>query len=294
MIITGLIGYPTDHSISHILFNYFAKSEGLEYAHVKFNILPQKNYLKKALESLPVLNIKGVNITLPYKIKALSYVDWLSSEVEMIGAVNTIVVDGKNKLLGYNTDWYGALKSIEKALGRKVKKTDRVVILGSGGVARALVYGLLKRTKNITVFFRSPISLKTKNFIGDFDKKIKIFNYEPQKHFYEMLCKADIICNATNVGMWPNINNSLISEKIFSALNRNCNLSNKLFFDVIFNPYETLFLQRAKKYGAKIKNGLSMMIYQGVVAFELWTNRKIKKEIIKKVKPILKDYLLHD
>lgn len=231
---------------------------------------------------------------MPYKIKVLNYVDWLSSEVKILGAVNTIVVDKKDKLLGYNTDWYGALKSIEEVLERKVKKKDRVAVLGSGGAARALVYGLLKRTENITVFFRTPISLKTKNFIKDFDKKIEIFSYGQQKRFYDTLCQSDIVCNATNVGMWPKTNRSLISKEFFSALNQNSNLSNKLFFDVIFNPYETLFLQRAKKYGAKIKSGLSMMIYQGVIAFELWTNRKVKKEIIKKVKPILKNCLLHE
>ena len=139
MIVTGLIGYPTDHSISPMLFNTFAKTKNLEYSHVKLNVFPRRGNLKKAIDGLVALGLKGVNVTIPYKMDILKYVDKISNEAKNIGAINTIV-NRSGILYGYNTDSYGAIMAIENSLSRKLNKRDRVFVIGTGGASRAIVY----------------------------------------------------------------------------------------------------------------------------------------------------------
>jgi len=200
MIITALIGYPTDHSISPHLFNYFASKHNLEYSHVKFNIYPDSNNLnlKKAVEGIRALNIKGANITLPYKKDIMKYLDKIHPDAKKIGAVNTIV--NKNGCLeGYNTEYYGAIKSIERGLKRKIDKSDQIVIFGTGGASRAVIQGILKYTNKVTVVYRLPLSKKTESLLIDYKKKVRFLNYNDDLE--ELINHASIVCNATPVGM---------------------------------------------------------------------------------------------
>lgn len=281
MVITGLIGYPTDQSISPALYGFFADEYSLEYSHLKLNVLPGNGALKKTINSLKVLNFKGFKVTIPYKLAVIKYLDEIRQDAVNIGAVNT-VVNNDGKLIGYNTDWYAGVKAIEYILKRKIHKTDRVLIIGSGGVARALAFGVLKYTQHVAVIYRYPVSLKTKSFLRDFKNQVNFITYSDKVS--AAIAASNIICNATSVGMWPNQTNMPVNETDLLQASKRSDFSGKLFFDVIFNPQETLFLKTAKRLGAKIQGGLDMMLFQGVVAFKLWTGKTIPEKTVVEIR----------
>lgn len=286
MIITALIGLPTGHSVSPALFSIYAKFSGLEYSHLKIDVLPKD--LKKALEASKTLNFSGLNITLPYKMDVIRYLDYVDKEALKIGAVNTIV-NKKGKLYGFNTDSYGAITSIKDHSKIASKKA---VVLGTGGAARALVAGLLAGgCARVVVVYRKPKSFRTKGIMKDFKGKVEFITYH-DKNLIKILSDANIICNATSCGMVPKSAESPISYEALKEVSLNGDFSRKLFFDAIFNPYETQFLKNAKKLGADIQGGTEMMIYQGVRAFELWTGKKVSRKSVAEAKKVLRKYLL--
>jgi shikimate dehydrogenase len=284
MIVTALIGYPTDHSVSPALFGIYAAEHNLEYSHIKFNIT--KDNLGDVIRCLPKYGFAGVNITLPYKMDVIPYVDALSPEIKKIGAINTITVrDGKLK--GYNTDMYGAISTIEEAFNRQIGADDNVVIFGTGGAARAVLAGVLQHTEKVTVIFRQPMSYRTKSLQNDFDGAA-FLDYENINDVLSVLSSATIVCNATSVGMNPDVALSPLSKEM---LNEAGSFKGKLFFDVIFNPAKTKFLIDAENNGAIVIGGINMMVYQGVKAFELWTGKKVGMQSTKKAQKKLNSLL---
>ena len=204
----------------------------------------------------------------------------IDDSAKVIESVNTIKFT-QNGLIGYNTDGIAAIKSIENKLC-KINENTKILIIGAGGAARPICYEAYKRTKNITIMNR--YKEEAESMIECISKDIPI--YELSRYNYiEQINKADIIINATPVGMHPKIDEELIEEDIFKNIK---SISSKYFFDVIFNPYKTKFLINAEKYGAKTCSGLYMMIYQILLAFEIWTDIKTddidiedaKKEIL--------------
>jgi shikimate dehydrogenase len=286
MIITALIGLPTEHSVSPTLFSIYAKSSNLEYSHLKIDV--QAKDLKSALKAFKVLNFNGLNVTLPYKMDVIKYLDHVDKDALKMGAVNTIV-NKKGKLYGYNTDSYGAVTSIKDHCKISSKK---VVVLGTGGAARALVAGLLASDcKEVVVVYRKPKSIRTKRMMKDFKNRVKFTTYY-EKNLAQKLAEANIICNSTSCGMAPKSTESPLSYEILKRTSLKTDFSKKLFFDAIFNPYETLFLKNAKRLGADIQGGTEMMIYQGVRAFELWTGHKVDKKSVAEAKKVLRKHLL--
>lgn len=289
--ITCLIGDPVEHSVSDIMFQYFAKLVGIKnYSHLKFRIdRTNPENLKTALKGIRVFGIAGANITLPYKESSMKYLDNVDKTVNSVGAVNTIV-NKKGKIVGYNTDGHGALKAIETKL-RPIKNSDIVVIFGSGGAARAII-GVLPKISCLTLLVKSSDFNKAKKLKKDFvrrDLKIKI-NLLTDKNTISAIRDASIVINATPVGMYPKNNNSLISKRHLDGVGRST-IKNIVFFDAVFNPFETKFLRLVKQYGAKTCPGIYMMIYQGIQAFELWTGRKVPEERVERVAKLLKEII---
>lgn len=285
MIITALIGFPTSHSVSPALFSIYAKEFDLEYSHLKIDV-SAKN-LGKAIEAVRVLDIKGLNVTLPYKMDVIRYLEVVDDGAIEVGAVNTIV--NKNGILyGYNTDSYGALTSIKDHLPELASK--KVLIFGTGGAARALVTGFLKYKTSITVVYRDPKSVRTKSIVKSFNKKVK-FIVNSELNLIQGISESDIICNATSCGMVPQLTKSPVSYGVLKKTSSISDFSSKLFFDTIFNPYQTRFLNESKKLGADVQGGTEMMIYQGVKAFELWTGYKVSRKSTEKAKKVLRRYL---
>jgi shikimate dehydrogenase len=281
MITTALIGSPVDHSVSPILFKLYAYEHGLEYAHSKFDVKAEN--LETVIKSLSAFGFAGVNITLPYKADVIPYLDAISPEAKAIGAVNTIRVNC-GKLEGYNTDAFGALRAIEKATAREIGSGDIAIVFGTGGVARAIVWSLLKKGAVVTVVYRKPESHRTQTIIRDFSDKIRFVSYN------ELLVKdvvgCSLICNATSAGMHPNNDNAPINLSRFEELD----LTGIVVFDAIFNPVTTKLQMWAKRKGAILAYGIDMMIYQGIVAFEYWTNKKVGEKTIQKAADILMKY----
>lgn len=288
MLYSALLGNPVDHSISPVLFKIFSEKTNIEYSHIKIKV-PSANKLGLTLKSLMNLGFCGVNITLPYKIIIIKHIDKLSYETKKIGAVNTIVFK-ENKMIGYNTDSKGALLAIEKRL-KPVSINDKILIIGAGGAARAIIFELFKKNKNITILNRDL--LEASKVSQDFSNKKNKLNIAElnDENLTRYLRKCNLIINATPVGMYPRSNEDIISRKIFN----NCQtLKGKYFFDVIFNPYKTNFLRKAEKKGAKICSGTYMMIYQAIYAFKLWTGVGLKKINIEEVnKKLIKALSFH-
>lgn len=265
MIYSALIGNPVEHSVSPSMFKYISKKKKIEYEHLKIKV-DKKEQLEDVLNALNLLGFCGINVTIPYKIDIAKYMNEIDDSAKTIKSVNTIKFS-KNGYIGYNTDGIAAIKSIENKLC-KISENTKVLIIGAGGAARPICYEAYKKTKNITVMNRDKE--EAESMIECISKDIPI--YELSRHNYiEQINKADIIINATPVGMHPKIDEELIEEDIFKNIE---NTSSKYFFDVIFNPYKTKFLINAEKYGAKTCSGLYMMIYQILLAFEIWTDIK--------------------
>ncbi|MEW6556459.1 MAG: shikimate dehydrogenase [Elusimicrobiota bacterium] len=269
MKILGIFGWPIEHSLSPAMHNAAIKKMGLDYVYIPFNIKPSQ--LKTAVESIRVLNIAGVNITIPHKENVIKFLDKISDEAKKIGAVNTIV-NRNGFLSGYNTDHYGFVKSIE---GKTTVKNKTVFMLGCGGVAKAIAYALIKSgIKKLVV--SDIIKQRMKKFVSKClhfcNTQCKLLGIEVNKSSHHIL-QSDIFINATPIGM---------DKKDASPINKKLLRKDMFVYDVIYNR-QTQLIKDAKKVGAPFSDGLDMLIYQGMKSFELWTGKKPPIEIMRQV-----------
>lgn len=259
-----IVGDPVSHSLSPAMHNAAYEKLAIDDQFVYLGANLKVNNLKEVILAMRVMeNFHGLTCTIPHKVEVLKYLDWVDEKAKKIGAVNTVVK--KNGLLcGYNTDWLGAVIPLEKVTSLKGKK---VLVLGAGGAARAIVYGL--KEKGALVFILNRTLEKAKNLAKEF--KAKVLNFNHQKE----VSNFDIIINATSVGMEPLVNETPINPYFLKK--------NQIVFDVVYNPKETKLLKEAKKKGAKIIYGLEMLLYQGVAQFEIYTGKKAPIEVMRKV-----------
>lgn len=271
--IVGIFAYPVRHSLSPLMHNSAFSYLGLNYIYLPFQI--RESELKNAVLSIKALNITGVNITVPHKEKVLKELDELSDEVLKIGAVNTIL-NKDGKLIGFNTDKFGFIKSLLLA-GVKLEN-KRIMVLGCGGASRAVCFGVLEhniRTLIITDVIEEKLK-KLKKDLKKFhkDKYIQGIVYNEEKIF-EKLSDIDILVNATPVGMTPDVN----SSPILGIPKSNKNL---IVYDLVYNPLKTKLLKLAEKQNLKTVSGIEMLIWQGAKAFEMWTGRKAPTDVMRK------------
>ena len=246
----GLIGYTLGHSFSKNYFNEKFENENIDAQYINFEI-PNIENLVEVLDLNPEL--KGLNVTIPYKEKVISYLDYISPEARAIGAVNVIRVSHKGKdtiLRGYNSDVIGFTKSIEPLLERFHKKA---LILGTGGASKAINYGL-KSLGLETVFvsrFKRPGTIQYEDVTPDV---VKEYN---------------VIVNCTPVGMYPNVEQC--PKLPYEAMDQHT-----LLYDLIYNPDETLFMHNGSEHGATVKNGLEMLLLQAFASWEFWNGKEQK------------------
>lgn len=274
--LTGLLGSPVSHSKSPLMHNEAFRLLGLDYVYLCFDV--DESNLATAVEGLRKINIKGFNCTMPVKNKMAELADELSPAAQMIGAVNTVLNDN-GKLIGHNTDGIGYMHSVKDAgfdiIGKKM------TLLGAGGAASSIfVQAALDGVKEINVF-----SIKDK-FWERAEKMVENVNSNTDCHatLYELgdddllgskIADSDILTNATSVGMAPNIDNCIITDK-------NMLRSDLIVSDAIYNPMETKLLHMAKEQGCPTFNGLYMLLYQGAEAFKIWTDKEMPVEEIKR------------
>ena len=240
----GLIGYPLGHSFSISYFNEKFQNEGIDAVYENFEI-PQIENLVEVLNVNPEL--KGLNVTIPYKEKVLNYLDNVSPEARAIGAVNVIKVDHNGNdiiLTGYNSDVIGFTKSIEPMLQRYHKKA---LILGTGGASKAINYGL------------KSLGLETV-YVSRYERPGTICYKDITP---EVVKEYNVIINCTPVGMFPKTDQC--PDLPYEAMD-----NHTILYDLIYNPDETLFMNRGKQYGATVKNGLEMLLLQAFASWDFW------------------------
>ncbi len=243
-----LLGKPVEHSMSPCIHNACFKALGLNYCYLCFAI--ELAQLGDAITSIRALKIAGVNVTVPYKEKVMKFLDKIDPVAKKIGAVNTITLK-KNKLIGSNTDWIGAQKALEEKAELKNKK---VLLIGAGGAARAVCFALRKKKAHILIANRTRerAVVLAQEFNGT------VINWNTVQK-----TKADILINATPVGMFPKIDESPLPKTALGNF--------AVVFDTIYNPLETKLLKLAKESGCITISGLAMLMYQAAASFELWT-----------------------
>jgi len=270
--ILGIIGNPVEHTASPIMHNAVIKKLGLNYVYVPLKV--EKNKLGVMLEAIKAANISGVNITIPFKETVIPYLDEIDLIAKQIGAVNTIVnINGTLK--GYNTDGQGFLYSLKNIYNISLLEKS-VVILGSGGSAKAIAFSLLQeKISELVIINRTlPRAIDLKEKLG-MSSKAPILAYSlDDPMLNDLLSKAQLIINTTSMGMEPNINNAPIT-------NFNWIKKDHIIYDIIYKPMETLFIQKAKQKGAKTLSGLEMLIGQGLLSFKLFTGHEAPYEIMK-------------
>lgn len=284
MYYSALIGNPTEHSVSHIMYEELANAAGVkdDYKHIKMDL--NEDDLKSALAAFKTLHFSGINVTLPHKLAVMPYLDFVDPVVEQLGAVNTISL--KDGAKGYNTDWTGIYQPI-KNLAAKV---DCVTIFGSGGAARAAIYAAKELgASKVNVLYRNEKdNYKTNDLMERKDElSITMLPYDDLRRVVE---DSDLIINATSAGMVGQ-DASPFDLRLLNELD----VSAKIYLDAVFNPLETPLLQLFKKNGAKTIDGLWMMIFQGVAALAIWLDRdvKIASDQLESIHQLLAKELLH-
>ena len=273
-ILTGLFASPSTHSISPIIHNNAFEKLGLNYAYLSFEV--GKDNLKDAVQSIKTLNMRGVNLSMPNKKEVIQYLDEISETAELSQSVNTIVNDN-GVLKGYSTDGKGFFKSLEEE--KIFIKDKNITILGTGGASIAIIsQAVFEGIKNIFVFKRDKNWEEQKKILDNIASKtncnIELNSLEDKNILKKKIEESDLLINATSVGMKENI--SLIEDKSFFR-------KDLTVCDIIYNPSKTKLLQIAEKEGCKIINGIGMLLYQGALSFELWTNKKMPVDYIKEI-----------
>ena len=270
--ICAIIGDPVEHSMSPAMHNAAYKKMGLDYIYLP--LLVKSEHLKPAVEGLRALNFRGFNVTMPHKVSIIPLLDGLDALAEKIGAVNT-VVNENGELRGYNTDGLGFLQALlEHGVEPEGKNT---VVLGAGGASRAISYVLARRGARLTILNRK-LELDWADDIAAFirrdlgaEVKVMELGFEPLQ---AALAGADVLINATSVGMSPDAGKSLVPAELLRDGLTVC--------DVIYTPLKTRLLREADAAGCRIINGVDMLAWQGVLCFEKWTGQPVPLELMRR------------
>jgi len=257
-ILFGLIGEKLGHSFSSQIHSSLYKKLNINAHYYTFEI--DRSRLSSAVDSMKTLNIRGLNVTIPYKTEIMKYVDSISLESKNIGAINTITLENE-KTHGYNTDYFGFKAMLEKC---KINvKGKKIVLLGTGGVSKSVRQYLLDNGAQ-------ELLIVSRNLGNEINSK-EIISYKELEEIEE----KDIIINCTPVGMFPNIDESPVSSSVISKF--------KIALDMIYNPEKTKFLKLAEGLGLKSANGLYMLVVQAIKSEELWNNIKVDEIVVDEI-----------
>lgn len=268
--IVGLFGYPLGHTYSPIMQNAAFSNRGINNVYLPIEVKPDS--FGTVIKAVSSMNFGGFNITIPYKVEIMKYLDKIDETAKRIGAVNTVVIkDGR--LEGYNTDGIGFLKSFQEAAEATIEE-KKVFVLGSGGASRAICMTLaLNKAKKLYICnrtFEKALALveDINKFMPESSTAIPM-EYDDMKKAVE---HADVFINTTSVGMFPEIDEIPIDSSLLKK--------ELIVYDVVYNPRKTKLILEAEKLGCKTISGLGMLVYQGAEAFELWTGKNAPTELM--------------
>jgi shikimate dehydrogenase len=258
--ITGIFGYPVEHTLSPAMHNAAFKALGLDYCYVPFQVHPE--HLRDAINAIRALNLCGVNVTVPHKEKILPLLDEIHEEASFIGAVNTIV-NRQGKLTGYNTDGKGFIKVLAES---RISLADKnILIIGAGGASRAISYYLCQESKTVQIYNRTR--KRAHKLVKDLGR---LCNNVSLRENISHINDFHMIINATPVGL----KNEDPSPFDTSLLKKN-----QIICDLIYK--RTRLLKEASRKGCKVIDGSGMLLWQGMLAFELWTGKKPPAEVMR-------------
>ena len=269
--VCGLIGDPVEYTMSPVMHNAAFKHAGLDYIYMPFRV--KKERLYDAIRGMRAFNLRGLDVTVPHKLSVMAHLNEVDKTAERIGAVNTIVNDN-GRLKGFNTYSMGFLKSLQEEGITPGGKS--AVIIGAGGLSRSVSCALLENGAKLTIIDRQPEADTAVKTVADinavFKQTVTILQYT-DSNIGDVITEADILINATRVGMFPAVNDTPVEA---------CWLrTGQVVFDAAYNPAETRLLREARLAGAKTISGLGMLAWQGAAAFELWTGVTAPIEIMK-------------
>lgn len=268
----GVIGNPIEHTKSPMIHNNLADAMDINLAYVPFHV--ENGRLEDAIKGAFALNVLGLNVTVPYKSDVIPYLTQIDELAGQIGAVNTLVRT-KDGYKGYNTDMPGLYRAMVS--DGVFVENEEVIILGAGGVARAVAVLLAQKgAKEILIVNRTlekawKIADEVNGYVGR--ELVKVLSLSEAEQLPE---KKYIAIQATNVGMYPKCGETVIESEAFYR-------HIKVGYDLIFNPKETKFMQLVKAEGGQAYNGLKMLLYQGIIAFELWNDTRVPDELANRV-----------
>ena len=265
----GVMGWPIAHSFSPALHNAALAAAGLDYAYIALPVEPAA--LADAVRGLRSLGFRGVNVTIPHKTAIMEYLDRIDEDARRIGAVNTVVNEG-GRLCGYNTDVLGFIDAM-KARGF-APAGQQAVVLGAGGAARAVLWGLIKeKVSSISIGVRNvekarPLAEEFGEFIP-----MQLFDWQ-QAEFTQALEQAGLLVNTTPLGMYPKVDAAPPVDWRHVA-------AKAFVYDIIYTPGQTKFLRQAAENGNPTLNGEGMLAGQGAAAFALWTGQPADINVMK-------------
>lgn len=255
-----VIGDPIKQSKSPLMLNEAFKASSVDAIYAAFHVTPEQ--LSPFMEAARELGVAGMNVTIPHKLHVMDLIDEIHPDARALGAVNT-VVNCKGKLIGYNTDGIGYVRSLKEEAIANIKD-KQVVVVGAGGAARGIIYALLKE-KPSAVHIVNRTREKAEELVISFESSVPL--YAADQDQLQKLCEqADIVINTTSVGMFPHIDETPVQGEWLKI--------GAVASDLIYNPLKTRFLQDAEQYGGIAHGGLGMFIYQGAFAFEYWTGKQ--------------------
>lgn len=273
-IVFGIVGNPVGHSLSPFMHNAAFKELGLKAVYKLFEVPEEglENFFKKLREDDSL--IQGLNITVPYKEKAITFLDNVTPFAQKAMAVNVVVISEGRKLVGYNTDGPGFLAHLAQ-LNFNIQG-KKIVILGAGGSARGILTALMllpERPQYIRIYNRTLERLD--DLIADLSMRLDVSILKSVMSIDDLeIERADLLINTTSVGMKKGdpvlVDENLLHKKM-------------LVYDIIYSPLKTTLLKLAEGKGAKISNGLGMLFYQGVLSLQHWINRPLEEKIKKKM-----------
>jgi shikimate dehydrogenase len=253
----GVIGNPVGHSLSPVMHNRAFATIGTNAVYLAFRVTD----LDSAIKGIKALNVKGVSVTVPHKIAVMEYLDEIEQTAARIGSVNTIV-NKQGRLIGYNTDWFGALEALRT---RTTIQGKSVALIGAGGAARAIGFGLKSAGGQLTILNRSRTT--GENLAGELQADfLPLEACQPGRY--------DVLINTTPVGMHPDTAATPIAKKELSP--------QMVVMDIVYNPLETRFLKEAAATGCRTVNGVDMFVFQGAQQFKLWTGQKAPVEVMRR------------
>lgn len=275
----GILGHPVSHSLSPSMHNNAFEKLGLDYVYLAFDITPGK--LGEAVRGIKSLGIKGVNITIPHKQTIVNLVDEIDDDAMLVGAVNTVKNDD-GKLVGYNTDVGGFLRAIKDDFGF-IPTGKKSILIGAGGAARAVIVGLCNSKASEIVIINRTVS-KAEDLAAEFGHhfpkiKFRALSLGNQNEIINEMRKCELLVNSSSAGM-----------KGENPLNLPLGVLPRgaCVYDLVYDPLVTPLVRDARDLRLNTQSGVSMLLYQGVDAFEIWTGRKAPVEEMKKALTVKK------